>query len=417
MDIGSDEAGALAVRSSTGRWVSGDDFYGREAELALLAERLGEGNHVLLTGQRRMGKTSIVRELGRRLQEDGWFSFFVDIEEAADPPDVVALVAQKVHDVRPLASRFASTMRRWVSSVDEVSAYDFRLKVRAGLSNSNWRRHGEELFDACATESKPVLIVLDELPIFLVRLLREEDGTKRADEFLSWLRAVQQNVAGQGLSFVVSGSIGLVPLTTRLGIPDRINHLSPFRLPPWNREASIGCFRKLAQGHDLTVHDGVAEAVYDKLGLGIPHHVQSFFAHLREDAMINDRREISLEAVDRVYRDSLLGPWGQTDLMHYDTGLRDAMDDRGHRIAHEMLTEAAMQATLSYAAIRRLDAHLGALGDQTRDRTANVLDVLEHDGYLVRTDDGYEFRSRLLRDWWAARFGRGYEPLGLGTAT
>ena len=124
------------MRSSTGRWVSGDDFYGREAELALLAERLRAGNHVLLTGQRRMGKTSIVRELGRRLEEDGWFSFFVDIEEAADPPDVVALVAQKVHGVRPLASRFAATMRRWVSSVDEVSAYDFRLKVRAGLSNS-----------------------------------------------------------------------------------------------------------------------------------------------------------------------------------------------------------------------------------------------------------------------------------------
>ena len=227
------------MRSSTGRWVSGDDFYGREAELALLAERLRDGNHVLLTGQRRMGKTSIVRELGRRLEEDGWFSFFVDIEEAADPPDVVALVAQKVHDVRPLASRFAATMRRWVSSVDEVSAYDFRLKVRAGLSNSNWRRHGEELFNACATESKPVLIVLDELPIFLLRLLREEDGTKRTDEFLSWLRAVQQNVAGQGLSFIVSGSIGLVALTTRLGIPDRINHLSPFRLPPWNREASM----------------------------------------------------------------------------------------------------------------------------------------------------------------------------------
>lgn len=54
------------MRSSPGRWVQGNDFFGREAELALLSERVADGNHVLLTGQRRMGKTSLARELGRR---------------------------------------------------------------------------------------------------------------------------------------------------------------------------------------------------------------------------------------------------------------------------------------------------------------------------------------------------------------
>ena len=399
------------MRSSTGRWVDGDDFFGREAELALLAERLADGNHILLTGQRRMGKTSVVRELGRRLEGEGWLFFFVDIEEALAPPDVVALIAQKVHRVRSLRSRFAATMSRWVSGVDEIGAYDFRLKVRAGLSNSNWRRHGEELLEACATEPQRVLIALDELPIFLLRLLREQDGQKHVDDFLSWLRAVQQNVAGRGLSFVVSGSIGLAPLTTRLGIPDRINHLSQFRLPPWNRETCIACFHELAENYGLTVHVGVAEAVYERLGLGIPHHVQSFFEHLRDDATVNGRPELGLEAVDTVYRESLLGPWGQTDLMHYDTRLRDALDERSHRIAHEMLTEAATQGALSDAALARVEAHLDALGDETQDRTVTVLDVLTHDGYLVAADNGYEFQSRLLRDWWAARFGRNYEPL------
>ena len=58
------------MKSSTGRWVSGDDFFDREPELRILENRVREGNHVLLTGQRRMGKTSIARELGRRLAED-----------------------------------------------------------------------------------------------------------------------------------------------------------------------------------------------------------------------------------------------------------------------------------------------------------------------------------------------------------
>ena len=37
----------------------------------------------LLTGQRRMGKTSIVRELGRRLESEGWVFLFVDVEGAS----------------------------------------------------------------------------------------------------------------------------------------------------------------------------------------------------------------------------------------------------------------------------------------------------------------------------------------------
>ena len=68
---------------STGRWVCGADCFGREPELASLANMFGNGNHVLLTGQWRMGKTSILRELGRRLETQHWKCFFADVEAAA----------------------------------------------------------------------------------------------------------------------------------------------------------------------------------------------------------------------------------------------------------------------------------------------------------------------------------------------
>ena len=53
------------MRSSTRRWVGGDDFFDREADLRVLKRLVKGHNHILLTGQRRMGKTSAVRELGR----------------------------------------------------------------------------------------------------------------------------------------------------------------------------------------------------------------------------------------------------------------------------------------------------------------------------------------------------------------
>ena len=51
------------LQKAGANWVDGARFFDREAELAELAERVRNGAHTLLTAQRRMGKTSLVREL------------------------------------------------------------------------------------------------------------------------------------------------------------------------------------------------------------------------------------------------------------------------------------------------------------------------------------------------------------------
>ena len=194
------------MRSTTDRWVGGDDFFDRESELRLLESRVCGGNHVLLTGQRRMGKTSIARELGRRLEFQGWTSLFTDVEGATCPEDVIAEVAEAVHPIRSISSRFADTMKRLVGeNVEEISASEFRVRVRAGLSG-RWRRYGTELIGSCAEHDKRVLLIIDELPIFLMRMLRNDEGARRVDEFLSWLRGVLQGLGSRSPVLIVSGS-------------------------------------------------------------------------------------------------------------------------------------------------------------------------------------------------------------------
>ncbi len=270
------------MKSSTGRWVSGENFFDRETELQILKSRILDYNHVLLTGQRRMGKTSVARELGRLLEKDGWIFLFTDVEDATSPEDAIASMAGAVHAVRPIAKRIASKMKHLFNeNVEELSAYEFRMKFRAGVGEGNWRRYGEELLEDCAIHPQPVLLVIDELPIYLKRMLRYDNGRQRVDEFLSWLRSVLQRLMGKSLAVLISGSIGLQPLAQQLGIPDRINYLYTYRSGPWSRNDSILCFQQLAQSYQIPVEEGVAEAVYNELGVGIPHHVQFFFARLR----------------------------------------------------------------------------------------------------------------------------------------
>ncbi len=400
------------MRSSTGRWVSGGDFFDRERELRILETRVRDGNHVLLTGQRRMGKTSVVRELGRRLEAKGWVFLFADVEGATCAEDAIADIAQAVHPVRSIASRFATGMKRWLSdNIEEVSALDFRVKIRAGLDAGSWRRYGEQLLRACAAQDKPVLLVIDELPIFLKRMLHGDDGARLVDEFLSWLRGVLQALGDGSPVLIVSGSIGLAPLVKRLGIPDRINHLDPFRLGPWDRDTSVECFTRLAESHELRVEDGVANAVYDALGVGIPHHVQSFFARLRDHATMQGRDQVTMKDVGEVYRTELLGPSGQNDLVHYETRLNEGLEDESHTIAMEILAEAATQEVFTPSANRCLERLYAKVVDDAPGLIADTLEILMHDGYLEAGDDGHRFPSRLLKDWWSARFRDHHKPL------
>ena len=400
------------MRLSTGRWVSGDDFFDREGELEVLRQRVCDGNHVLLAGQRRMGKTSIVRELGRRLESDGWIFLFADVEGATCAEDTIAEIARAVHPVRTIASRFGLSMKRWVSeNIEEISALDFSVRIRGGLDAGSWKSHGEQLLRDCAAQDQPVLLVIDELPIFLKRMLRRDGEPARVDEFLSWLRGVIQALGAQSPVLILSGSIGLEPLVRRLGISDRINHLYPFRLGPWSREASVECFERLAQSHELPIEDGVADAVYDALGVGIPHHVQSFFARLRDFATMQGRNSVAVEDVGHVYRTGLLGPSGQNDLVHYETRLREGLDDESHRIAMEILAETAICDVFTPAAKGSLQTLYAELTDHAPERIADAIDILVHDGYIEAYQGSYRFTSRLLKDWWSARFRDHHVPL------
>ncbi|MCY4137839.1 MAG: ATP-binding protein [Rhodobacteraceae bacterium] len=400
------------MRSSTGRWVSGEDFFDREADLGILKRLVQDRNHVLLTGQRRMGKTSVVQELGRQLTNEEWIFLFSDVEGATCPEDAVAEIARAAHSVQPIASRFAANLGRlFKGGVEEISAFDFRIKIRAELDTKNWRRHGEKLLRDCASQKQPALLVLDELPIFLKRMLSRDNGAQQVEVFLSWFRGVLQDIDKDSLVLIVSGSVGLEPLVRRLGISDRINHFYPYRLKPWDRDTSIGCFELLAKIKGLSVEGGVAQAVYDALGLGIPHHVQSFFARLCDFTAMHTRDRITVGDVDKVYRTELLGPSGQSDLVHYESRLKEALEGESYTLAMQILAEAATQGVFTPAARQHLELKNAPIMEDAPKRIIEAVEVLEFDGYLEAGDEGHRFSSHLLKDWWAARFRDHHTPL------
>ena len=146
------------LRKAGANWVDGDRFFDRADELAALTDRVGDGTHTLLTAQRRMGKTSLVRELLRRLDGDGAVTtVFVDLEGANDAADAVAEIAIQAKPIQSAWKRigdaFANHLREVRDHVDEVGLADLRVKLRAGIDAGSWQRSGAGI--ACSRPWPP----------------------------------------------------------------------------------------------------------------------------------------------------------------------------------------------------------------------------------------------------------------------
>ncbi len=413
----------MSLRKAGSNWVEGERFYDRETELEALMERVQDGTHTLLTAQRRMGKTSLVRELLRRLKEEGRFdTIFVDLEAADAPEDAVAEIAVRSTSAHSawerIKSRFANALREVIDRVDTLSLSDLQVKLRAGIDSGNWRQRGDEVFSALAGNDRPVVLAIDELPILVNRLLKGQDyivtpeRKQAADGLMSWLRKNGQEHKGR-ITLLLSGSVGLEPILQQAGLSAHANIFSPFDLKPWSREIASNCLAALAETYSLDLSPEVRRDMCRRLRWMVPHHVQQFFDCLHEHLRRAGRNKASLEDVELVYAGDMLGTRGQADLDHYEGRLKTVLGADLYRLALELLTEAtAHDGKLGDEAVEQYRRHFPAPDDAGRPLVEGVLHVLEHDGYLERRDDGYRFLSGLLEDWWRARHGGSFIPIG-----
>ena len=418
----------MVLKKAGANWVEGDRFFGREVELQALSERVSDGTHTLLTAQRRMGKTSLVRELLRRLEQEGHFeTVFVDLEDAATPADAVAEIGARSRPVQGAWPRikagFANTLQEVGDRVDSVTVAEVQVRLRAGIDLGSWRQKGDEVFAALAESDRPVVLAIDELPILVNRLLKGADHRitperrQAVDEFMSWLRKNGQAHRGRVI-LILAGSVSLEPILEQAQLSAHANIYSPFDLKPWGDQTASACLAALAQTYRLDLPLDVRREMCRRLRCQIPHHVQQFFDNLHEELRRAGRREATMGDVERVYTHEMLGVRGQMDLEHYEGRLRMVLGREGYRTALEILTEAAVGDGLlsGDTIVRYRENFQGGAQDEAEAEAdpvsiEDVIRVLEHDGYLERHRDSYRFVSGLLEDWWCARHGRHFVPI------
>lgn len=396
------------LRQAQGNWVDGDRFWGREGDIRILTRMIDDGAHISLVAQRRMGKTSLMKELARLLN-DRYVCLYLDLQKESVPVDAIAEFALVLKPHNSLwekgKSLFANTLKSVVGGVEEVSYADIGIKLRAGLDSGNWMDKGDALFRILSKSEKPVLLMIDELPLMVNRMLREggegitQENIRQVDRFMSWLR--KNSIEHQGkVRIMLSGSIGLEPVLHQAGLSAVINNYQPYDLKPWNIETAVGCLRALANHEKVIFEENAELAMVEKLGCCIPHHVQLFFACAHKFCIYRDDMRLTVAEVNELYETEMLGLRGHAELTHYEERLSMYFEKDRLPLVKAMLTETSVSGILRAPVILALRDEYASSESCPDEALARMLRILQHDGYLRKKSEGYVYESNLLRDWW-----------------
>ena len=384
-----------------GQPVTGRDLYGRGAELRRLWDRLGHGEHIHMLAPRRVGKTSLMLEL-RRKPRAKWHVVYVDVEGVSGPADWVAAVMAELAG--------SPTYRTWLEAVPfgkslsdvwqqlgtaQVTSPFLRVELRSAMGNE-WPDAMDRLQARLAKlpeANAHLLIIVDELPILIARMLRGERGRDEVELLLAKLRSWRQSPQLRGeVHILVGGSIGLDGVLRREGLSALINDLVPFRVDSWDRATAVEFLVRLGRDRHFRLTDDHIGLMLDLLKDPVPYHVQLFFHELFV-AVNGNALEITVAHVKECFEDRLTGPGGTPHLDHYAGRLEVGLDAASYEVAETVLRLACGREG---ASMEDIEASAGASGGVLR----TVLNELEFDGYIVRSGARIAFRSDLLRTWW-----------------
>jgi hypothetical protein len=387
----------------------GDDFYGRDRFVDLIWRELRKGS-VLLAAPRRFGKTSVMYRLIDQPRH-GYKIVHMDLEHLTHAADLILELALRLNKDAGLASvldRLTVVSKdiwtRLRSTVDEVEAFDIKLKLREQVQ-PNWEAVGKDIFRQITQSPYPVLLILDEFPMMIDRMARLDDRKDEARALLRWLRALRQSPDTANLRFLIAGSIGIDAVLNSIGEISAINDFQQVRLEPFPPAVADEFLVELAKTDNMPLSLECRQKMLELVGILVPYFLQVLFSETSKAHLLTGEA-VTPGLITTIYHEKVLGVDCKTYFDHYYGRLRDYYQPQEEKAVKRLLRELARTGEMSADACFEL--YRDAVGGAASVDDFNItLTNLENDFYIRyhHATRKYEFACKLLRDWWLRHYG------------
>lgn len=393
------------IKNRVGKPVTGDDFFDRVREQRSLWNRLDTDN-VLLLAPRRVGKTSLMYRLRDTAEQHAFRAVYLSVAGERDELGFVRALYEAITTLenstsvldRIKAGPLGKLFKRIEVKKIGVSGLNVEFADREGAAG-RWAELGQALNEALLALDNRCLLMVDELPIFVLSLMRQD--SERARIFLDWFREMRLRDDSDHIRWLLAGSIGLDTVTARYNLQDTINDLFLFGLDAFSEADADAFLLGLSATYKLPLSDEVRKHILNRLGWPIPFFLNLVFSQLRDE----DAQPITREAVDRAF-EALMSPTKKAHFDYWRQRLHDELGQPEDGWALRLLgaiakdPEGATRQSLGQLLREETNSEL-----IPQERLTYLLDTFQSDGYTFYDQESsrHRFRSPLLREYWVRR--------------
>jgi AAA ATPase domain len=373
-----------ALHVNLGGVLAPDEVVGREREVGEIVKAI-DGPGALLTGDRRMGKTSVIRAVEAEVRAQDYPVVRISAERTSLEEFVDALAESLAH----LGTKFRREVERWRVTAHAGPVTAQRVPAPRSLDGLVRRT-----VDAAAPH--PLVLMIDEVPVLAKTLEGQRPGA--GGHFLHLMRRLRQDY--DGLRMVLSGSIGFHHVTGEA--PGTVNDVQRVRIGPLEDADALYLARCLLLGERVPTTDDVAVAqAIASAAENVPYY-EHHLVRAASRAAGRASGPVGPEHIPGLVEVALRDPDDPWDLRHYRDRLEDYYGAQTPLVAAILDEFASTQAALTVDDLLRRLAFVAELPAVTRAEVTLLLERLEADHYLVRQGDGDHFPRNLVRRAWLA---------------
>lgn len=381
---------------NAGGILSPEDIVGRDGFIKT-CWRILETQGLYITGERRMGKTSVLRDKMGSAPQAGYGVVYLDVSDADTPLAFVEGLLGKAKELDSGARlKFGAldVFRRLAPGLEIMKV----VKLPESLS-PNWKELLRAILADFANSQTRLILAFDEMPLMLDKIKRNtSQGESVAMDLLDTLRKERQS--DKRLRMIYTGSLGLHHILSALENANYqnapINDLKTLEVGPLSEEFATELAHRLLVGMDVSCGDPEALALHiARITDGMPFYIQNLVGDLAL-SIETCTPEIADRLLTQRLRD-LSDPW---DLGYYKRRIDTHYQAANIPIALGFLDQLALtENPLTLVDLRAgLDPQKGVAEEEAALRT---MELLGKDHYITQDEDGaFQFRYPLIARAW-----------------
>jgi len=383
----------ISPKIIVGPVATGDYYYPRTEIVNEIWDELEKGNFILIAAPRRVGKTSIMRDIEANPREN-YKVVFENIQAVKSETDFYKTLYKLILNCLNTSKKAAAwlSVYRKSKQITEISTSGIKFENKA----PDYLYEINQIFRELDSNTETIVLLLDELP----EVLHQLDKSGKKDEaiaILHQLRAWRQSNF-QKLQFVFAGSVGIHYVVRNIeGRTSSLNDLIPAICSPLSKDEAKD-YIKWATSNKASVQYN--DELQTQLLVKIQHYYTPYFINLMLGEIDKNARRanntvITEQDIDQAF---LYVEKSNEHFADWKKRLYDYMPKSDFNFVNDVLIHIAHRDSISIQTIYDKAVN--------QEKTIDYMDMIHdlvHDGYLTETSENsqnYIFISPFLKAFW-----------------